>query len=265
MLGHKEFQSFMHNKQNKDELIKRFNDFAEQPEARRLLEIPLTINHRKRTVKITTNYIGIKVECNHEEADTRVVMHAFNSEGPVVLKAKDTDILILIIYAFALKGQETMWCMQIDHNKYVNIGKIVQFLGVSVCLQLPAFHSVTGCDTTSYFYRTSKAQYLKKHEKTSLYTSLSHWAVQKVLDEEGADSVIKFIHETIYNGKPNDNLVTTRIKQYDKLRVKTTQSVIPDPESIRHLVKRANMAAYYLKAFSSLLSIKINPCESGWQ
>ena len=47
MLGRKEFQSFMHNKQNKDELIKRFNDFAEQPEARRLLEIPLTIDHRK--------------------------------------------------------------------------------------------------------------------------------------------------------------------------------------------------------------------------
>ena len=190
-------------------------------------------------------------------------MHAFNSEGPVVLKAKDTDVLILMIYAFALKGQEAMWCMQIDHNKYVNIGQIVQYLGVSVCLQLPAFHSLTGFDTTSYFKVVQKHQYLKKHEK-SLHL-LKPLGSAKSLDEEGADSVIKFIHETIYNGKPNDDLVTARIKQYDKLRVKTTQSVIPDPESIRHLIKRANMAAYYLKAFSSPVIDKINPCESGWQ
>ncbi len=49
-----------------------------------------------------------------------------------------------------------------------------------------------------------------KPRKKSLYTSL---------DEEGADSVIKFFHKTIYNGKPNDDLVTIRIKQYDKLQV----------------------------------------------
>ena len=89
--------------------------------------------------------------------------------------------------------------------------------------------------------------------------------IAKSLDEERIDSVIKFIHETIYNGKPNDDLVTTRIKQYDKLPVKTTQSVLPDSKSVRHLIKRANMAAYYLKAFSSPVIDKINLCESEWQ
>ena len=42
------------------------------------------------------------------------------------------------------------------------------------------------------------------------------------------------------------------------------QSIIPDPGSIKHLIQRANMAAYYLKALSSPVIEKIDPCESGW-
>ena len=87
---------------------------------------------------------------------------------------------------------------------------------------------------------------------------------ERTLDEDGETSITKFIHETIYSGKRDDDLVTTRIRQYNKLRVKTTQSIIPDPASIKHLIQRANMAAYYLKAFSSPVIERIDPCESGW-
>ena len=86
------------------------------------------MNHRNITKKITRDYVHVTVELNHEEADTRVVLHTFISEGPVIVKAKDTDILILMIYAYTLKKPEAIWCMQIDHNKYVNVGKITQLL-----------------------------------------------------------------------------------------------------------------------------------------
>ena len=264
MMGSKDFQWFMHNKENKDELIKRFNDFVEHPEVRNHLKVPLTINHRSITKKITRDDIDVIVECNHEEADTRVVLHAFNSEGSVIVKAKDMDILILMIYAYALKKPEAIWCMQIDHNKFVNVGKIAQFLNESTCLQLPAFHSLTGCDTTSYFYRISKPSVFEKARKNQSLYLLEQLGNERTLGEDGEASITKFIHETIYNGKRGDDLVTTRIRQYDKLRVKTTQSIIPDPESIRHLIQRANMAAYYMKAFSSPVIEKIDPCESGW-
>ncbi len=58
-------------------------------------------------------------------------MHAFNCKGSVVLEARDMYVLFLMIYAFAFKGEEAMCCMEIDHKKYVNIGKIVQFLEFS--------------------------------------------------------------------------------------------------------------------------------------
>ena len=264
MMGSKDFQRFMHNKENKDELIKRFNDFAEHPEARSHLKVPFTINHRNITKKITRDDVDVTVECNHEEADARVVLHAFSSEGPVMVKAKDTDVLILMIYAYVLKKPEAIRCLQINRNKYVDVRKIAQFLDEPTCLQLPALHSLTGCDTTSYFYRSSKTSVFEKARKNKSLRLLEQLGNERTLDEDGEASVTKFIHKTIYSGKRGDDLVTMRIRQYDKLRVKTTQSIIPDPESIRHLIQRANMAAYFLKAFSSPVIEKSDPCESGW-
>jgi len=127
MMGSKDFQQFLHNKESKDELIKRFNDFIEHSEVRNHLKVPLTINHRNITKRITRDDVDTR------EADTRVVLHAFNSESPVIVKAKDTNILILMIYAYALNKSEAIWWMQIDHNKFVNVGKIAQFLDESAC------------------------------------------------------------------------------------------------------------------------------------
>ena len=57
MMGSKDFQQFMQNKENKYELIKRFNDFIEHPEARNHLKVPLMINHRNITKRITVGNI----------------------------------------------------------------------------------------------------------------------------------------------------------------------------------------------------------------
>jgi len=228
------------------------------------IKVPLTINHRNITKRITRDDVDVTVKCNHKEADTRVELHAFNSEGPIIVKAKDTDILILMIYAYALKKSEAIWCMQVDHNKFVNVGKIAKFFDESTCLQLPAFHSLTGCDTTSYFYHISKTSVFEKARKNKSLYLLEQLGNERTLGEDGETSITKFIHETIYSGQQGDDLVTTRIRQYDTLRVKTTQSIIPDPGIIKHQIQRANMATYYLKAFSSPVIEKINPCENGW-
>eukprot|EP00794_Sanderia_malayensis_P005033 gene5033-5692_t len=55
---------------------------------------------------------------------------------------------------------------------------------------------------------------------------------EKSLNADGERDITNFIHRAIYNGKENGGIVTTRINQYDKLRVKTTRSIIPDPGSL---------------------------------
>ena len=264
MVNGKDFQNFMHNKENKSELVKRFVDFISQPDTCKNLSVPYLINHRSTTLAISSSGVDTLFECNHEEADTRVVLHAFLSDGPVIIKAKDTDVLILTVYAFALKQPQADWCMQIDHKQFISIGKIVQFLGITTALHLPAFHALTGCDTTSYFFNVSKKSIFERARKRETLPLLEHLGNEKVLSADGEKDIMTFVQTTVYNGKKEDDIVTTRINQYDRLRVKTTQSIIPDPGSLKYLIMRANLATYYLKNFLSPIMEKLDPCQNGW-
>ena len=46
--------------------------------------------------------------------------------------------------------------MKADTNRYIDIKTIVEFYGRDVCLVFPAYHSITGCDTTSFPYKVGK-------------------------------------------------------------------------------------------------------------
>ena len=80
----------------------------------------------------------------------------------MVVVSKDTDVLILLVWAYAKHEIKTKWYMMYEQGKYADIGKIVEFFGKEICLALPAFHSLTGCDTTSYFFRVGKGRVFKK-------------------------------------------------------------------------------------------------------
>ena len=57
--------------------------------------------------------------------------------------------------------------MKIDHDKYVDIEKVVEYLGEAIARMLPAIHALTGCDTTSSFFGTGKVRLIKKLMKQS--------------------------------------------------------------------------------------------------
>lgn len=112
----------------------------------------------------------------------------------MIIKAKDTDIFILMIYAFAVKQPQSEWCMQVDHDKFISIGKIVQFLGISTALLLPAFHAPTGSDTTSYFYRISKKSLFDRAAKQKSLPLLEKLGDEKSLNGDGERDITNFIH-----------------------------------------------------------------------
>ena len=61
--------------------------------------------------------------------------------------------------------------MKIDHNKYVDIDKVVDYLGEEIATKLPAIHALTGCDTTSSFFGTGKVRLIKWSESLELYST----------------------------------------------------------------------------------------------
>eukprot|EP00794_Sanderia_malayensis_P013309 gene13309-14682_t len=108
------------------------------------------------------------------------------------------------------------------------------------------------------------ANQLRSFTPASPLNAAESLGTARTLDAEDQHDVTSFIKNVIYNGKSDEDLVSLRIRQYDRLRLKTTQTIIPDPGSIAYAVKRANMAAYYLKHFGTRIVQKINPCDSGW-
>ena len=88
--------------------------------------------------------------CNHDEADTRVVLHACLKDANRVVVSRYTVVFVLMVFVFAFKNTKRFWSKKIGHNKYINIGKVVKYLGIDLALKLPHIHAITGCDTTSF-------------------------------------------------------------------------------------------------------------------
>ena len=103
------------------------------------------------------------LESTQEEADTRILLHAIYSVQNedvqrVIVHANDTDVIVMCIYyaSTLLNDLEELWVRTGPDNYYLPIHQIAKSLGPAQCRALPFLHSLSGRDTTSYPYFTSK-------------------------------------------------------------------------------------------------------------
>ncbi len=116
--------NFFNNIENKNDLIKTAAEYYCSFDGRRLLSTPLIFTHNEKTWRATRVSLEELLPCNHEEADTRMVLHCCIEDTNVVVVSKDTDVLILLVHAFTVTKPQQKWYMKIDHQKYVDIGAI---------------------------------------------------------------------------------------------------------------------------------------------
>ena len=75
---------------------------------------------------------------------------------------------------------------------------------------------------------------------------------------------MSFIQKYVYRGKTNEELVETRMRQYNTMKTKTTQTILPDPHSLKEHIKRANLQAYYWRHYLEHNKIKVDPSAADW-
>ena len=114
----KDWEAFLCNPENKTELIKFLVKYYKTDSMRLNLSLPLIITEEMNTWLITQSDISQLESSNHYEADTRLVFHATKCMEPVIIRATDTDILILLTYAYSVCKPENDWMMKMD-NRYV--------------------------------------------------------------------------------------------------------------------------------------------------
>ena len=127
--------------------------------------------------------------CNHEEADTRIVVHVLHAlcQGMKSVKVRtvDTDVVIILTGAFFEMSQAQplvdIWvAFGMGKNyRFYSINAIYSSLGKQKSQALPVFHALTGCDTTSSFKGKGKKlawQAWQAHEEAT--ETLQHLASQ---------------------------------------------------------------------------------------
>ena len=80
----------------------------------------------------------------------------------MVIVCEDTDVIILMVWAYVRFKVTKNWYMKYEDNKYACIKDIVDYIGDEISAFLPQIHAITGFDTTSAFFKMRKVKVLKK-------------------------------------------------------------------------------------------------------
>ena len=118
------WNEFLQNQGNKEELIRLIAQHMISEEARGTIKQPFIVTEGNNTYRVGRNGCELIYRCNHEEADTRLVLHASLEAADVVIVSKDTDVLIVLIWAYSKLSVCKTWLFKYDHDKYADIGVI---------------------------------------------------------------------------------------------------------------------------------------------
>ena len=105
--------------------------------------------------------------CSHEEADTRIFLHASyianTCENSIIIKSPDTDVLVIGIALDSIVGSSRLYFNtgRDEHVRTIHVQSIKQHLGDAVTNALIGLHCFTGCDSVSAFYGKGKVKPFK--------------------------------------------------------------------------------------------------------
>ena len=217
----REWQEFFNNIKNKEDLIHLAATFFKSEDAKAKLTLPLVLTDREKTWLIENNVSKPMFDCNHEEADTRLALQASLEESTTVVVAKDTDVLILLLYGHLKTNPKHQWFMKIDHEQFINIAKVRHHIGDEICEILPQVHAITGCDSTSYMFNVGKVRVLKQIIRNPEVIEVIKGIGEKAtLSDEMLEDAKKFIQTVMYAGKVNESYVDTRVRLYKGMKQK---------------------------------------------
>lgn len=174
------------------------------------------------------------LESTHEEADTRILLHILlaKEEGYTrcIIDCKDTDVLVLLS-CFKDRLTDEVW-MKVgtkDNIRFIPVHALT--LGSELLKNLPAFHCLTGCDTTSQFVGIGKKLgwkiYLQHHNllddvgvldfNDKLFEKMHQFVIKLYTDRDDI-RCINTLRGIMASSKAINNLPPTKdsLKQHSK-------------------------------------------------
>ena len=224
------------------------------------------------------------LQCQHEEADTRIVWHiqhaAVEYSNPnVVVRCNDTDILVILLHHMhrlqchlwmdvGLSGKNT--------RRYIDVSGLASVLGKSICDALPALHAFTGSDFTASFLRKGKVKPFELMTKSQVFQE----TFAKLGSDDFTDKVLDVIEQFVcaLYGKPRISSVNEARHDIFCSKYKPNQpnqplqnikgcdaSLLPPCQSVlSNKVRRCNFIAHTWKNAHKSNTTSMQPENNGW-
>ena len=150
------WRNFLRVNENKEELFRLIA--AKCVNNNRLSNVQLVFTAGENVLTNNDSIENLSLApCNHEEADTRVFVHAKNmaesGHRKIMIKTVDTDVIIIAIAVFHELLLEELW-IEFGTGKdrrWFPIHEYASRLGEQICSGILFWYAFTGCDTTSSF------------------------------------------------------------------------------------------------------------------
>ena len=180
----------------------------------------------------------------------------------IVVLARDTDIFVLLLAHFGKMSCSQLWLKAgtIKKPKFVPAHEIRMELGLAdqVYETLPAFHSITGCDTVSYIAgHTKKTAWNVFLKHNHLLTDLGK--SPQPSDQVSGDAE-KFICE-VYK-TPAENCDKAGIERFSKCHA--TESLPPSSDAAKYHIQRAAFQSFIWRQADQPQPEVPSPTECGW-
>ena len=200
---------------------------------------------------------------NHEEADTRIILHTLEaaSQGfrKVEVLCRDTDVLLMLIH-FCGNIDLQVWMVSgtAKQRKCYPVHQIAEKLSPPIIENILGFHALTGCDTTSSFSGFGKKKCWKVFvEKPNLLSGI------------GRDGLIDMAEEYVCHlyGVPDPTMGCDKGRHDLFVKGKKDLDKLPPTKDALHLhCKRANyQAKIWLHANLPQMNIESPYACEGWK
>ena len=182
----RDWKIFLMNERNKENLSEfllkewRTEKYANKLQGKALLFVckgtctQLTSNDGKTVLA----KIAHELESNHEEGDTKIVLHLLNiassrsEDATITVRSPDTDVFVILLKYSSDVKQRILFDTGVgDKRRLIDVKKVAEIVGKDICSVLPSLHAFTGCDTTSAFVRKGKLAPLKTLQRNPKFVS----------------------------------------------------------------------------------------------
>ena len=209
----------------------------------------------------------------HEEADTRMLLHAANGarEGytRIMLRTVDTDVVVLAVSLANKLAFDNLWVAFGTGNnfRYLDASAIAQHLGDDKSAALPAFHALTGCDTTSSFAGRGKlvawTTWNAFSDVTPSLCTLSHIPTKEEI-AECLPTIERFIVQMYDRGSTASSVNEARQELFTQ-KGREIENLPPTQDALLQHLLRVGYQAGHVWGQALVQSPTLpNPADYGW-